>query len=236
MGNAAGDRRPARGADLEGKVLGAGDQCFFPLRTVASGLQSLLAVEVGQPDGTSDRIRQVLLFILCAAFFSSSCQLAVSDSAGIGFSGVGYGIFGFMWIARRRYPGFREVLDQRIAMFFMVWLVGCAVATRLNLVHVANMAHFSGLLFGAAVAGCLVARARPHRWLIAAGLATLCLGAVVLLFWNPWNVAWLSMKAYDAHLSGHYAEALQRYDRILAIDPGNGWAASNRALCVTSLH
>ena len=45
-----------------------------------------------------------LAFFLASASISSSFQLAVSGTTGIGASGVVYAIFGFMWVTRERYP------------------------------------------------------------------------------------------------------------------------------------
>ena len=94
-----------------------------------------------------------LSFVLVAGFVSSAYQLVVTDSTGIGASGIGYALFGFMWATRHRYPLFLEVLDGKTIQLFMIWLVGCIVATYLNLWQVANTAHVAGLLFGGLVAG-----------------------------------------------------------------------------------
>jgi rhomboid protease GluP len=45
------------------------------------------------------RWKLVALFV-CAAFVSSAAQLAVGGSTGIGFSGVGYAMFGLLWMGR----------------------------------------------------------------------------------------------------------------------------------------
>src|SRR5258708_5381948 len=105
-----------------------------------------------------------LAFVLTAGFVSSALQLAVSDSTGIGASGVVYAIFGFMWETRHLFRSFLQVLDQRTANIFMVWLVGCIVATFLEIWNVGNAAHVSGMLFGGIVAGCFVLR--PWRRLM----------------------------------------------------------------------
>lgn len=172
-------------------------------------------------------------FFLVAAFVSSSFQLAVSDTTGIGASGVVYAIFGFMGLTRNRYPQFNEVLDERTIQIFIIWLVVCLVATRLKVWEVANAAHFFGLLFGVAVAGTFVVGRRPR--LMAAGLAALVALAIVPLFWCPWSVAWLSHKAYKAHAAEQYAVAVDRYSDIIRIAPRNAWAYLNRSRAYGSL-
>lgn len=166
------------------------------------------------------------LFVL-SAFVSSSFQLAVSDSTGIGASGVVYAIFGFMWATCRRYPQFNEVIDARTIQLFVIWLVGCVVATYLEIWEVGNAAHISGLLFGGAVAGYYVLRYKPR--LMLAGLVTLVVLSIIPLFWCPWSVTWLSHKAYDAHAAERYDAALDRYTQIIHIDPDNAWAYLNRS-------
>jgi GlpG protein len=167
-------------------------------------------------------------FFVLAAFVSSSFQLAVSDTTGIGASGVAYALFGFMWATRHRYPQFSEVLDAPTIRIFFFWLVGCVVATYLEIWKVGNAAHISGLLFGLAVAGsCFVLRYPPR--LVRAGLIGLVVCSIIPLFWCPWSVAWLSRKAFDAHAAGRYEAALDRYAQIIRRDPDNAWAYLNRS-------
>ncbi len=174
-----------------------------------------------------------LAFFIVSAFVSSSIQLAVSGDTGIGASGVVYAIFGFMWPARNRHPRFNEVLDARTIQIFVLWLGGCVVATFLDVWHVGNAAHISGLLFGAAVAGAFVLQF--NRRLMFAGLVTLVVSSIVPLFWCPWSITWLSYKAYNAHIEERYDAALERYTQIINLDPENSWAYLNRSFVFESL-
>ena len=168
-----------------------------------------------------------LAFFVVSAIVTSSLQLAVSDATGIRASGVVYAIFGFMWATRHRYPQFNEVLDARTIQIFIIWLVGCVVATFLDVWDVGNAAHISGLLFGAAVAGAFVLQL--NRRLMFGALVTLVVLSIVPLFWCPWSITWLSYKAYNAHASERYAAALTRYTQIINLDPENAWAYLNRS-------
>ena len=100
------------------------------------------------------------------------------------------------------------------------------MATWLKVWEVRNAAHISGLLFGSAVAGAFVLRFKPR--LMLSGLIALVVFSVVPLFWSPWSVAWLSSKAYDAHVAEQYEVALGRYTQIIQLDPSNAWAYLNR--------
>ncbi len=174
-----------------------------------------------------------LAFFVVSAIVSSSFQLAVSDATGIGASGVVYAIFGFMWPTRHRYPQFNEVLDAKTIQVFVIWLVGCVVATFLDVWEVGNAAHISGLLFGSAVAGAFVLNF--NRRLMFGGLVTLVALSIVPLFWCPWSITWISHKAYNAHAAERYDAALIRYTQVINLDPGNSWAYLNRSFVYESL-
>lgn len=162
-----------------------------------------------------------LAFFILAGCVSSAAQLA-TGTAGIGVSGVLYAMFGFMWLTRRRYPGFAQALGGGIGQMFVLWLLGCLLASRLHLAQVGNGAHFSGLLFGVAVAESFVLGRRPR--LARAGLAALVLCSMVPLFWCPWSATWLGYRAYRAHTARRYAEALALCNRALRLDPQNASA------------
>ncbi len=174
-----------------------------------------------------------LAFFVISAFVSSSFQLAVSDDTGIGASGVVYAIFGFMWLTRHRYSHFKKVLDARTIQIIIIWLVGCVVATYLNVWSVGNAAHISGLLFGGAVAGAFVLRFKPR--VMFASLVALVVFSIVPLFWCPWSINWLGNKAYDAHAAQRYDVALDRYTQIISIDPDFAWAYVNRSYVYQAL-
>ena len=93
-----------------------------------------------------------LVFFIMAALVSSGIQFGASGSSGIGLSGVGYGMFGFMWVARDHYPEFQMILTKQIVILFVSWLIFCVVASFLHIMNVGNGAHIGGLLFGAGAA------------------------------------------------------------------------------------
>ena len=132
-----------------------------------------------------------------------------------------------MWLTRHEYPQFNEVLDMRTIQMFVLWLGGCVLATLLNVWDVANAAHISGLLFGAAVAGAFVLHF--HRRLMFGCLIALVVLSMVPLFWCPWSITWLSHKAYNAHAAERYDAALERYTQLINLDPENSWAYLNRS-------
>ncbi len=135
-------------------------------------------------------------------------------SGGVGLSGVGYGLFGFLWVASRHDSRFRDAVDQRTVILFVAWFIFCIITTVTNTLPVANVAHAAGAVFGVLLAAGLNL---PHRrWLMAAGVA-------VLLLAGLWGATFgrprvnLSAAAgyeegqwgYDALLMNHNAEAIR---------------------------
>lgn len=168
-----------------------------------------------------------LAFYLAAAAVSSSYQLAFSDTTGIGASGVGYALFGFLWWGRHTSPEFEAALSGRTVQYFLLWLVGCMVATQLDLWNVGNAAHFSGMLFGIAVAAAFVVPGSARVGKI--GIAGLVSLAIVPLFWAPWSASWLGHQAYQAHAAKRYDDAYDYYSRFIERVPDSAWAHLNRS-------
>lgn len=109
-----------------------------------------------------------LLFFVASAFVSSAFELALSDSTGIGASGVVYAFFGFMWLTRGKYPLFEEVLSSNTIWLFVGWLFVCLALSLAQIWEVGNASHFSGILFGASIAASWVLR--PYRPLAVAAV------------------------------------------------------------------
>lgn len=94
--------------------------------------------------------RMMILLVLFIAIASNLGQFYVSGPFFGGLSGVNYGFFGFLWIKSRLEPGAGWNMPESLVIFFLLWLVLCAVGL---FGPVANTAHFVGLLAGVAVAG-----------------------------------------------------------------------------------
>lgn len=122
-------------------------------------------------------------FFAAAAVIASGFQIAFSSSTGIGASGVGYALFGFIAVTRRRYPPFAAALNIQLIALFLIWLVGCWIATVAGVTRVGNAAHIGGLLFGVNIAALTVIRWKPRLMWVA--LVVIC--AIVLIpLLSPW--------------------------------------------------
>ena len=100
-------------------------------------------------------VRALLLLAIFAAG-SAAAEYAVFEG-GIGLSGVGYGLFGLLFILSRRDRRFADAVDGRTAQLFVIWFFFCIGATAAGLLRIANVAHgvggVLGLLAGLATAG-----------------------------------------------------------------------------------
>jgi membrane associated rhomboid family serine protease len=112
-------------------------------------------------------LRTLLLFLMLAAG-SSAAEFAIFRG-GIGLSGVGFGLFGFLWMARRRTNEFDEVIDRRVIGGFVGWFFFCIASTYFGALRVANVAHGMGCLLGA-LAGAIATAPTPAKrtaWIVA---------------------------------------------------------------------
>jgi membrane associated rhomboid family serine protease len=94
------------------------------------------------------------MFLLLGAG-SSAAQDAFSGS-GVGLSGVGYGLFGFLWVLSRRDLRFQGTVDRGTVQIFVGWFFLCIILTITGTWHVGNVAHGAGALLGLLL-GCAVA-------------------------------------------------------------------------------
>ncbi len=168
-----------------------------------------------------------LLFFAFAGFVSSSLQLALSDTTGIGASGVGYALFGFAVLIRHRNPSFAAVLDSRMIALWIVWLFGCMATTYTGVFNVGNVAHTTGMIFGGLTAAYFVL----NRRLAMPGILLMIVASWIPLFWAPWSIQWLYHKASESHIDREYESAVDYYTRAIERKPRAAWAIWNRG-CV----
>jgi membrane associated rhomboid family serine protease len=165
---------------------------------------------------------KMLLLVATSAFVSSAVQLAGFEDTGIGASGMVYALFGFGWLARKKFAGYQSVFSTRTAVLFLTWLVACwIILTR----EIGNGAHIGGLVFGAVVAEAFV----TGRWPRLARVATvlILIGSAAVSVVCPWSGLWWSSMGYRVHMLGEYSLAAEAYQASLDIAPDQPWVLSN---------
>jgi membrane associated rhomboid family serine protease len=85
--------------------------------------------------------------ILLFAFGSGAFEFAFS-TGGVGLSGVGYGLFGLLWVLSKRDERFRDAIDARTIQLFVFWFFLCIALTAANVLPVGNVAHGAGAVLG----------------------------------------------------------------------------------------
>lgn len=135
-------------------------------------------------------------FFLIAGFVSSAMQMWLGGGVGIGASGALYGIFGFMWIARYEVREFGEILGLRPWHILLIWLFICLPLDWSGVMSIGNFAHFSGMAVGILCGA--IYRLPKYRVAAMAGCGMVVLATVISLFWAPWSVPWLALKANTA--------------------------------------
>jgi membrane associated rhomboid family serine protease len=93
---------------------------------------------------------RTLALIVVLALASSAAEFALLHG-GIGLSGVGYGLFGFLWVLSRRDDRFEGAIDPNTIGLFVLWFFLCIAMTMTNVMPVANIAHGVGAVLGALI-------------------------------------------------------------------------------------
>jgi membrane associated rhomboid family serine protease len=145
------------------------------------------------------------LLIALLALGSGSVQFAL-DSGGVGLSGVGYGLFGLLWVLSSRDERFRDALNPRTIGLFVVWFFLCVFTTVTGAYVVGNFAHGAGAVIGILI-GCAIAF--PAKRLAAEA----AIAAIVLL--GVWGS---TFGLGTVNLTGKiaYEEGKTGYDALLA--------------------
>lgn len=148
---------------------------------------------------------QTAVLIAVLALGSGSLEFAFA-SGGVGLSGVGYGLFGMLWVLSSRDERFRDAVDRRTVELFVGWFFFCVFTTLVKWFPVANIAHAAG-----AVLGILVGFA-----ISSPGLRTTASAAVVsILALGLWGST-LGRPQINRSAYGGYDEAKWGYDALVA--------------------
>jgi membrane associated rhomboid family serine protease len=143
--------------------------------------------------------------IALLAIVSGSFEFALA-LGGVGLSGVGYGLFGMLWVLSKRDDRFREAVDERTVLLFVLWFFLCIVMTLTHVFAVGNIAHGVGAIVGALV-GATISTPR-YRARIAA-----CIGAIIVV--GLWGST-LGRPRVNLSRQAGYEEGKWGYDALAA--------------------
>jgi membrane associated rhomboid family serine protease len=152
-----------------------------------------------------------LLFWLAATCVSGLMEVIVTGDTGVGASGFGYALFGFVWVGSRRDPDLARLLDQQTVILFVVWLFVCMGLTWTGTAAIANGAHVGGMLFGALCAYAFLLTDGPLWKIVTAAMTVLFF---VPLFYAPWLSTWNLAQAGRAYRHARYEDVLTYLDRV----------------------
>jgi GlpG protein len=143
---------------------------------------------------------------------------------GVGLSGVGYGLFGLLWVLSRKDERFDGAVDDRTVWLFTGWFVLCCALTALNVWHVANVAHAAGAVLGILTGLALVAGER-RRLMLGCLMATYSLILIAASIGRPYvnltgqHVADLFNQGTEDLEAGRNERAAQRLEKALSFNP-----------------
>jgi len=152
--------------------------------------------------------------VLLFAVGSSAAEYAFLR-AGIGLSGVGYGLFGFIWIMSRRDSRFADAIDLRTIQVFIVWFVLCIVLTAMHVWMVANIAHGAGMVLGLLLAECVSKRTR--RVAVGVGIGSLVVLLALLATVGREYVNFTDDAAFALDRQGYFALTSGRNEEAAAL-------------------
>lgn len=158
--------------------------------------------------------RTTALWLAIFAVGSAAAEYALAQG-GIGLSGVGYGLFAFLWVLSKRDARFADSVSAQTAQLFALWFFLCIALTYADIWQVANVAHAAGAVLGA-LAGLVMAPPVGYRRQRAAGALVCTL--VTALIAGGWARPYINLTdAVGRELASQGYEALQRNDNRAAI-------------------
>jgi len=107
---------------------------------------------------------------------------------GIGLSGIGYGLWGMLWILEKNDIRFMGVVDDQTSWTFIGWFFLCIGLTVTHVMPVANIAHGVGALMGVML-GYAICGQPAQKWNSIAGLVAVTVFVVAgsTVFWPQVN-------------------------------------------------
>jgi membrane associated rhomboid family serine protease len=151
--------------------------------------------------------------VLLLALASGLAEFSVLYG-GVGLSGVGYGLWGMLWVLERRGARFTGTVDNQTSITFVIWFFVCIALTVAEILPVGNVAHGAGAVMGALLGSAASSQARRKAVSIAACVFMVLLGlAGSTVLWTRINYS----SSAEAEVERAGVDALERKDRGRAI-------------------
>lgn len=171
--------------------------------------------------------QQLFLFGLLASFVTSSFQLAFSDDAGIGLSGVNYALFGFIFVKSKNDSRFQVRLKFGMFMVMLVILLICFYMNYLANWNIKIISMITGFFWGMLLGSYLEYKTKLFT---GTAIVLVLAFAVSSLFYAPWSAEWQTYKGVTLHEAGKLNEAERYYRRAIEIDAAHPLATENLKL------
>jgi len=154
---------------------------------------------------------------------SSAAEFALFQG-GIGLSGVGYGLFGLLWVLSWHDQRFRGGVDAQTINLFVVWFFLCIFLTYTGVWRVGNVAHGMGALLGALLGFCIVAQG-SRRQLAQATLVLVVAADLLLASYgrsyvnlDPNRPQLLARLGYENLVDKDYSQAIDNLKQALKLN------------------
>jgi membrane associated rhomboid family serine protease len=144
------------------------------------------------------KLRTIGYFALWAAA-SSIAEFALLDG-GVGLSGVGYALWAFFSVLRRKRYLVNGPIDERDDQLFVAWFFVCIVLTRTGIMPVANIAHGAGAVFGALSAMCICGDRKLWRTITTVALLAVLAAGTALRTQLNMSAGFTQQLAYESWL------------------------------------
>lgn len=100
--------------------------------------------------------------------------------ASVGFSGIGYGLFGLILVGRRYVPQWQLLCDRQTVQLFIGWFFLCIALTVADIWTVNNVAHGAGFIFGGLYGMAIFERKRRPLWIALSAVLSLAVLATMI--------------------------------------------------------
>jgi membrane associated rhomboid family serine protease len=168
--------------------------------------------------------RRTLGVILLFAAGSSAAEYAYT-AGGVGLSGVGYGLFGLIWILGQKDDRFRRVLTRGDVWLFVAWFFLCIYRTEHGGWLVANYAHGAGLVLGGLLGLAIRSTGTQRRlWLAVEAFALIYIGLAATVGRGALNRSPnvgvdLARDGYEHLMAGDKERGVELYERAVRLNP-----------------